>query len=315
MSSILHIDTAVVLPGEGALRQAVEVFPSQGVARAILVCLPGGGMTRRYYDLQAGTDETFSFARQMSQRGFIVVTADYLGLGDSDKPADGYALTHEVLTQANATVVRHVLAELRAGRIDGIAANTLPAFGVGHSMGGMMTTLLQAAAEPYAGIALLGFGTRGLPEYLMPEIRDLALQDIAAARDRVEEFARKMFGNQSYPVIKPTPQSNSIYGGKAAEPAGVEALKAAYAPLLPFTAYLSMLPGNVAAEAARITVPVFLGLGERDMAGPPHQIPAAFTASMDVSLHILPLAGHSHFVFASRTGLFDRLARWATSFI
>lgn len=315
MPTTLHIATGVSLPGESALRQAVEIFPAQGAAKAILVCLPGGGMARPYYDLKAPDTDSYSFARQMSQRGFIVVTVDYLGLGDSDKPADGYALTHEVLTQANAAVVQQVLADLRAGRIDGIAANTLPAFGIGHSMGGMMTTLLQAAVQPYVGIALLGFSTRGLPEYLMPEIRDLAVQDMTAARARVVEFARKMFGNQSYPVIKPTPQANSVYGGKTAEPAGVEALKAAYAPLLPYTAYLSMLPGNIAQEAARVDVPVFLGLGDRDMAGPTHQIPAAFPASKDVSLHILPLTGHSHFVFASRIGLFDRLTRWATSFI
>ena len=38
----------------------------------------------------------------------------------------------------------------------------------------------------------------------------------------------------------------------------------------------------------------FLGLGERDMAGPTHQIPAAFHKSRDVTLHILKEAGHSH---------------------
>jgi pimeloyl-ACP methyl ester carboxylesterase len=94
----------------------------------------------------------------------------------------------------------------------------------------------------------------------------------------------------------------------------VQALKAASGePVLPLPAYHSMLPGNVAFEAAQIDVPVFLGVGERDMVGPPHQVPAAFTKSSDVTLLVLPEAGHSHFLFPSRKRLFDRLATWARS--
>ena len=74
---------------------------------------------------------------------------------------------------------------------------------------------------------------------------------------------------------------------------------------------MSMLPGNVAPEAAKIDVPVFVGLGERDMAGPPLEAPKAFTSSPAVTFHLLPQAGHSHFLFPARTGLFDRLAEWA----
>ena len=64
-------------------------------------------------------------------------------------------------------------------------------------------------------------------------------------------------------------------------------------------------------EAARIDVPLLLALGERDIAGPTHQVPAAFTASRDICLHILPETGHSHFLFPARTGLFNRLGGWA----
>ena len=111
--------------------------------------------------------------------------------------------------------------------------------------------------------------------------------------------------------MKPSPQSNSLFAGAAAEARGVEAIKAARDKMLPVTAFMSMLPGNVAPEAAQIEVPLFLALGERDIAGPPHQIPAAFTKSRDLSLHILPETGHSHFLFPARTGLFNRLGGWA----
>jgi pimeloyl-ACP methyl ester carboxylesterase len=102
-----------------------------------------------------------------------------------------------------------------------------------------------------------------------------------------------------------------LFAGVAAEPRGIEAIKAARDRMLPVPAFMSMLPGNVAPEAAQIDVPVFLALGERDIAGPPHQIPAAFPNSRDLSLHILPESGHSHFLFPARAGLFNRLSGWA----
>jgi pimeloyl-ACP methyl ester carboxylesterase len=173
----------------------------------------------------------------------------------------------------------------------------------------MMTVLQQAAQRQHSAIALLGFSTRGLPEYLGPKLREL---DTAAQRAQLVDLTRGMF-SEPYPEIRPSPQSSAIYSGAEAEPAGVEAIKAARDRLLPVPAFMSMLPGNVAPEAAAVTVPVFLGLGERDMAGPTHQVPAAFTGSGDVTLHILPKAGHSHFLFPARHGLFERLAAWAQS--
>ena len=112
-------------------------------------------------------------------------------------------------------------------------------------------------------------------------------------------------------VIGRTEDGAALYAGKSAEPAGVEAIKAARQPLLPVTAFMSMLPGNVAPEAAQIDVPVFVGLGERDMAGPPLEAPKAFTSSPAVRFELLAGAGHSHFLFPARRQLFDQLAAWA----
>lgn len=313
-----RLDTGVELPGEAALQVGATLWwPAEPrSAAAVLVCLAGGGMNRRYYDLQPEDgDPSFSFARQMVARGFVVLALDYLGTGDSDRPADGYALTAELLTRANLHAATQALAGLREGRlVPGLPALPgLPSLGIGHSMGGMMTVLLQAQARLHAGVALLGFGTRGLPDFVPAEARELA-RDTAAVRAQLVELARKQFV-QPYPVIKPSPQSNGLYGGAAADPRGVQAIKAAMGNLLPVPAFLSMLPGNVAPEALLIDVPVFLGLGERDMAGPPHQIPAAFPGSRDVTLYLLPEAGHSHFLFPARIGLFDRLAAWARSIL
>ncbi len=310
----LQFDVAVGLPGDGPVQMAASVWLPQDPAAAprIWCCLPGGNMNRGYYDLQPpddASDSSYSFARQMCARGDLVAAFDYLGIGDSTRPEDGYLLTPALLTEANAQVLSALLQRLRAGELEGVPAlPALRAIGVGHSMGAMMTVLLQAHARPYEALALLGFSTRGLPEYLSPEIRELA-QDVPKVRARLVELSKTMFP-VPYPVIKSSGNGAELYGSAKAEPAGVAALKRATEHVLAVPAFLSMLPGNVAPEAAQMDVPLFLGLGERDMAGSTHQIPAAFPASRDVTLQILPETGHSHFLFPARERLFARLDHW-----
>ena len=314
----LHLSIAsnVHLDGEPPLHSAATVYLPETLhgTPTALVCLAGGNMNRRYFDLQVDGDDSFSFAAQMTARGFLVVTIDHLGLGDSSRPADGFALTPDVLARANAHAAAELLSRLREGRLaaDVPALPTLRSLGVGHSMGAMLTTLQQAQFAQHAGIALLGFSTRGLPKFVPEDVRALAA-DVPAVRARLVEFARRMFV-VPYPRIQaPAGRNTELFGSAAADPRGVAALKAATDCLLPVPAFLSMIPGNVAPEAARIDVPVLLGLGERDMAGPPEEAPRAFAASPAVRLEVLPGAGHSHVLFASRVGLIDRLAEWASS--
>lgn len=315
LHATFRVPAGVALPGEGALEIAVEVFAPAQPRPIALVCLPGGAMTRRYYDLMPpdSADESFSFARQMAARGFVVVLIDHLGIGESSRPADGYALDAFLLARANAHATAMVLDKIRNGSaINGLSAiPNVNSVGIGHSMGAMLTVLQQAAARQHRGIAVLGFSTRGLPEYLTPEARELA-QNPAAARRETPRLARAMF-RDPYPKIGRTSDGSQLYAGLHAEPAGIQAIKPARERLLPVPAYLSMLPGNVAPEAAQVDVPVFVGLGELDMAGPPLEAPKAFTSSPAVEFLLLPQAGHSHFIFAARAQLFDALARWAGS--
>jgi pimeloyl-ACP methyl ester carboxylesterase len=311
----LHVDSGVTLPGEGALHIAAEVWAPNDLERSsevtAFVALPGGGMTRRYFDLAVENDDTFSFAKQMVARGFVVILIDHLGIGESSRPADGYAVTAEVVAKANAHATEQIVAKLRAGSLSPTlpALKNLNTIGVGHSMGAMMTLLQQAEYRQHSAIALLGFSTRGLPEYVSPKVRELAA-DPAAVRAELATLARAMFV-QPYPVIKPTGQSGGIFAGKTADPRGTAALKQVVDALLPMGAFLSMIPGNVLPEARQVASPVFLGVGEFDMVGPTHEVPASFPASRDVTLHVIPETGHSHFLFPSRIGLFDRLAAWA----
>jgi pimeloyl-ACP methyl ester carboxylesterase len=90
----------------------------------------------------------------------------------------------------------------------------------------------------------------------------------------------------------------------------VEALKAARAPLLVTPGLFSMIPGSTVPDCALIEVPLLLAVGDRDIAGPPQQIPASFPRSSDITLRVLPATGHCHFLFDSRRDLFARAAQW-----
>lgn len=311
----LRLATGLDLPGEGPLDLAASLWRPHG-ARRLWVCLPGGNMNRHYFDLQPpraqeeaaspspddAEDWSYSFAAQMTARGDAVLALDHLGIGESDRPMDGWQLTAERLAQATA----QALALARERHAD-LAA--LPAIGLGHSMGAMMTVLVQHLARPYAAIALLGFSTRGLATFLPPALQGLTgpLPDGEALRPHAERMFREPF-----PVIHRSRRGNrELFGSASAEAAGIAALKRATDCLLPLPALRSMLPGNVAREAATLREPVFLGIGDRDMVGPPEAVPAAFPASRQVTLTILPDTGHSHFLFPSRSTLFRALGDWA----
>lgn len=289
-------------------------------APAVLLCLPGGNMNRRYFNLMppalaavAPPDAGFSFAARMTARGFLVAALDYLGCGDSDHPADGWTLTPEYLTRANATAVAELLARLREGRVtpELAALPDLPAVGVGHSMGAMMTILLQAYARPFAGLALLGFSTRGMPDYVPEALLERA-GDPVAARACLRHFAEKAFGTP-YPRLRASADGARLFHSGHALPGATAALKPATGPLLALPGMLSMVPGNVAPEAATLDVPLFLAAGDHDIVGLPQAIPAAFPASADLTLTVLPETGHSHFLFAGRGRLYARLTAWLGS--
>jgi pimeloyl-ACP methyl ester carboxylesterase len=131
---------------------AMEVFAPVGDAVSILCCLAGGPLTRRYWDLDVpGANGDYSFARTMAAKGHYVVLADHLGIGESmvDAPDE---LTVDEMAAASHDAFCTKLRELPV----------LPAIGVGHSMGSMMTAIQQARFRTYAAIALTGFANRGL---------------------------------------------------------------------------------------------------------------------------------------------------------
>jgi pimeloyl-ACP methyl ester carboxylesterase len=303
-----RIEVGELLPGEGSLAIAADLFMPSRLRSppTALFCLPGGAMNRAYYDLQGEGD--FSFAAHLAACGYIVVALDPLGVGGSSQPRDGFGLTPDVLVAAHARALEVICAELRSTRLTGTPLSQLRTVGVGHSMGAMLTTLQQAQYAQHAALMLLGFGTQGLPEALLPAERSFA-GDPAGARANLVLLARTRSA-EAYLEIASSAQSRQLFAGESADRRGVEALRRARAPLLVTAGLFSMIPGSCAPECARIDVPLLLAVGDRDIAGAPQQIPVSFPASPDITLLVLPETGHSHFLFSSRRQLFERVSGW-----
>jgi pimeloyl-ACP methyl ester carboxylesterase len=68
--------------------------------------------------------------------------------------------------------------------------------------------------------------------------------------------------------------------------------------------------GVVARYATAIDAPVLCAMGERDVVADPHAEPAAYRASSDVSLYVVPRMGHNHNLATTRHLLWDRVAAW-----
>lgn len=277
---------AVALPAfNGDVAFEVRVPAALHAHSRLLFCIPGGGVNRGYFDMDG-----FSFAAPMLAAGHVVVLVDPPGVGDSTRTEDGYALTGTVIAEA----LHAVLASLRPD----FAA--LPVVGVGHSAGAMLAILQQDGFGDFDALMLLCFGTNGLPQYFKPGIADRAA-DPAQLRAHLPELAAAQFGA---PYLPPLPDDRDTPQAKA--------MRAVHDHVVSAVAMQAMAPGNVAAELARVRVPILLAAGDRDMTGPPHLLPAACVACPDLTLHVVQGSGHHVFVATNARRLYRRIVDWLT---
>lgn len=315
MSAIVvqrSIDIGELLPNEDPLSIAAEIMlPATALSAVpvVLFCLPGGAMSKTYFNLRTEDSDEFSFAQQMARHGCITIALDHLGTGGSSKPRDGFALTPDIVTEGNQRAVQIIMQLLRQGELDPALPplSQIRAIGVGHSMGGMLTIMQQARFHPYSALAVMGFSARGLPMYLDADLQ-MYVDNPQALRNDIEHLARQR-GSDPYPELPRRGQSSEIYGG-GVESGVKQALVAARTNMAATVALMPLIPGSSVPECAQIDVPVFLVVGDRDMTGPPHEIPALFTGSPDIALRILTDTGHTHFASAARELLFARFAHW-----
>jgi pimeloyl-ACP methyl ester carboxylesterase len=250
-------------------------------------------------------------ARHIAARGYVVVTVDHIGVGDSGRPADGYALTPPAVADANVYAVTALLDRVEAGRLDGAPQVHRPIpVGVGHSMGALLTVWQQARHRRYAAVCLLGFGAGGLAQALSEDELRYA-DDAERFHADLPELVQTRWG-EPLPVGT-TATSPMLLAGMPVPDDVLAAMAQTTSTLLAPVGLTSMMPGSSTIELQSIDVPVFLGVGSNDITGEPRRIPAAFTKASDITLFVLADAGHNHNVAPNRELLWDRIVAWVMS--
>jgi pimeloyl-ACP methyl ester carboxylesterase len=310
----LSLDVSTLAPA-GCQRIAADLFVSQSVRpRPLLwVCIPGGGISRRYFDLDVGGQSgTFSMARHLVAGGDLVVTVDPPGVGESDAPDDGYTLTPRVVADVLAAALDGLGAELgsdafaAAAGLSGVVPRAV--VGLGHSAGALLVAFQQAHHHSYDLLALFGFSASGLPDVLNEDELRYAGHPEWLSED-VKNLTRARFG-------EPLPEwssSTGEFGPHAVAPQVDMALAAASSRLLALVGMTAIVPGSVQPQLDELRIPIFAALGEHDLGGTLDVLAGQLPACGDLTLFLLEGAGHNHNVAVNRRLLWDRVARWATS--
>jgi pimeloyl-ACP methyl ester carboxylesterase len=302
-----HIAVTVTLPE-----------PDQVPTRPV-VCFakPGTGFSRRYFTTELPGPVGGAQAQWHAERGWVFVSVDHLGVGDSS--THEMSLTgHRASAAAAAAAEREVLELLAKGAI----AENFPAIedplvlGLGQSVGANLTLFQQACHQSYHGIALLGYGVFDMEIPVRPgdspivipwfprDDHNVVLNAAAVAAAGEQDYLAKSMWFWFYDDVG---ADSSLVGGMAdGAPANPW-----ISPTLPGVMMSAQTPGSVYSEAAAVTVPVLLAFGERDVCSDPRSEPRAYRSAASIDLFICPRMGHMHNFAGNRQVLWQRIETWA----
>lgn len=318
----LRIDVSSVVPYQTpqwvALTVYLPIAEDLGAQPVAIFASPGGGYTRHYYDMEFPGHADYSQARAHTRNGFIFVSYDHLGVGDSSCDHLREYTVHQ-LAEANDAAVREVLTRLRqGGLLPGYPAlPQLKSVGLGQSMGGCVTLNMQGRHSTFDGVAPLGYSALhtvlpqrneadrllGMQGHLLHGQRPLEEISVEASSETVVDFVYPFHWEDvpadileadmggGYPMRITAPRFGSL--------------------TVPPCAVTMMTPGVVKTEAAAITVPVLIAMGARDVCPEPHNEPTAYSGANDVSLFIVPRMAHMHNFAGTRRQLWNYIESWA----
>jgi pimeloyl-ACP methyl ester carboxylesterase len=316
----VRIDVSAAVGIAGAEIAATVIAPRIVVEEQVVaVGFPGGGYARGYWDIQ--WPGGYSQAEYHARRGWTFVAVDHLGVGDSSL-LDPTVLTFEVLAAANSAATQQIVSMLCSGAL---SANTdAPVqspyvIGVGQSMGGCVSIVAQAAHRTFDALAVLGYSAHhtvlASPEggvrvtaVARGRTDDDALRSEAAEVGDVDAFAWSFH----YDDVDPGIYHEDLRGGY---PFRTESVPAWGSATMPPAAAAMLAPGVVAEEAAAVDVPVFIGVGERDVCPDPWTEPTSYHSAQQVSLCVVERMAHMHNFASTRQVLWDRLHRWGESLV
>ena len=289
----LHTRATVTLPDPATL-------PDRPV-----VCFgfPGGGYSRQYFTFDMPDASGGGEAGWHAARGWVFVAVDHPGVGESAMPSEPERLTFATVAAANAATV----AQIRDSLVDGTLADGFPPLadpvllGIGQSMGGCFTIVQQGLHATYAGIGVLGFSAHHTTLAFPPDSG--AVDNPFALRDDGLPIVTWCFHYDDVPadIVAEDMRDYPTRGG---------AVPVWGSATIPPCATQMLDPGCVTAEAAAITTPVFVGVGERDVCPDPRAEPQAYTNSGDITVFVCPRMSHMHNFASTREQFWSRLHGW-----
>lgn len=334
----LDVTEAARLGEPAHIAVTVHLPPPDILPERPIICFakPGGGYSRGYYSCDLPGPAKGAQAAYHAERGWIFVSVDHLGVGESSLHGDGRRLDPITLSAGAHEAERQILERLAAGTLkDGFPKIADPLkLGIGQSMGGMMTVIQQGRYHDYDGIGVLGYSAvhthpptkPGEPRITAPWFtRDSMLNDpltimnpqaMAAAEILPQDAGTTMAWGFHYDDVDPALAQSDLAHFREAlhDPEARKSFKAAPWSSLTLptaVASTSLTPGIIATEAASVLCPVLVAMGERDVLADPKGEPRAYLSATSVDLYICPKMGHMHNFASTRRLFWDRIETWA----
>jgi pimeloyl-ACP methyl ester carboxylesterase len=320
LGELAEVAVTVHLPEPGSL-------PERPV-----VCFgkPGGGYSRGYYTVDLPGPSSGAEAQWHADRGWIFASVDHLGVGDSTVPADPECLDYTTVAAGNQAAEQEVLARLAAGKLVAgypIVADPLT-LGIGQSMGGCMTVIQQGRYRCYDGIGVLGYSAvhttvplgpgKRMPGAWVPrDVRasggivltpDIEIDTVSRLPVPDDDMPPIMGWGFYYDDVDPAIVCRDL---DAFPTRNGEVPPWASATLPQTVATWCMAPGAIAPEAAAISCPVLVAMGERDVIADPKGEPRAYQSARSVDFYICPRMGHMHNFAGTRELFWKRIETWA----
>lgn len=314
------VDVFISGDGDATRRIAATLFlPDPAtLTGCVIFASPGGGYGRGYYDLKFAGREGYSQAEHHVARGIIFVAYDHLGVGDSSIDALDH-ITIEEIAAVDHEAVSVIARRLREGSAaEGFpAVSNLFSVGIGQSMGGGVSIIMQGRHRCFDAVGVLGYSAihtvlpqrteesraRGIASYQFSRETAAETLSVTAASSGMVDFVYP-FHWEDVPADILKADMDGGYPVRHSVPAFGSGT-------IPNCVVAMMSPGFVKEEAAAVDVPVLLAYGERDVSMDMHAEPGAFPASRDVSLFIAPTMAHMHNFASTRALLWDRIADWS----
>lgn len=283
----------------GPLTLTANYFkPSHPSKNTLLVCLPGGGASKDFFDLGTYDGFNYSFASRLQSKGYALLTLDHPGTASNPLPNG-----HPFLTpRMSAAYISRALEKF----LEAIEPPT-HLYGIGHSMGGMMVTLVQGAGAPFDALALMGSSAGGL-EWGLDDHEKTYIDRMDAFTVDIEALTLRKFKSEFPPGMGGPTGKSITFGGET--DAVTERLREVSCELFAAGGMMSMTRGTFIKEVEAIDVPMFFAFGDHDIGIPPEDAPKAYINAASTELLVLENTGHNSLAFTSIETLISRLDAW-----